>query len=301
MGIFSKLSRFRQSAFKTLYSENIYYDKLKEIAITLYKWVNLPEEIDARFLELSLFECGEIVFAQDEVTGLYFVMRNVNAGKLDKYDRPIYRRLYANNGLNLERTSADSVIIYNNVLRTSSVPVTRYYSDRFHFYDQIIDVNVNAQKTPVLIRCSENERLSVENLYLKYEGGQPIIFGDKALSNKPIDVLKTDAPFVADKIYDMKVKYWNEFLTFFGVSNVNINKKERLTTDEVNRQLGGAIAARGSGMLARKEACKEINRMFNLDIDVVFNEDYQLKVNDPDDELLDENTLEDDNGGELNE
>lgn len=301
MGIFSKLSRFRQSAFKTLYSENIYYDKLKEIAITLYKWVNLPEEIDARFLELSLFECGEIVFAQDEVTGLYFVMRNVNAGKLDKYDRPIYRRLYANNGLNLERTSADSVIIYNNVLRTSSVPVTRYYSDRFHFYDQIIDVNVNAQKTPVLIRCSENERLSVENLYLKYEGGQPIIFGDKALSNKPIDVLKTDAPFVADKIYDMKVKYWNEFLTFFGVSNVNINKKERLTTDEVNRQLGGAIAARGSGMLARKEACKEINRMFNLDIDVVFNEDYQLKVNDPDDELLDENTLEDENGGDLNE
>lgn len=301
MGIFSRLSRFRQSAFKTLYSENIYYDKLKEIAITLFKWVNLPEEIDARFLELSLFECGEIVFAQDEVTGLYFVMRNVNAGKLDKYDRPIYRRLYANNGLNLERTSADSVIIYNNVLRTSSVPITRYYSDRFHFYDQIVDVNVNAQKTPVLIRCSENERLSVENLYLKYEGGQPIIFGDKALSNKPIDVLKTDAPFVADKIYDMKVKYWNEFLTFFGVSNVNINKKERLTTDEVNRQLGGAIAARGSGMLARKEACKEINRMFNLDIDVVFNEDYQLKVNDPDDELLDENVIDDENGGAFDE
>ena len=301
MGIFSRLSRFRQSAFKTLYSENIYYDKLKEIAITLFKWVNLPEEIDARFLELSLFECGEIVFAQDEVTGLYFVMRNVNAGKLDKYDRPIYRRLYANNGLNLERTSADSVIIYNNVLRTSSVPITRYYSDRFHFYDQIVDVNVNAQKTPVLIRCSENERLSVENLYLKYEGGQPIIFGDKALSNKPIDVLKTDAPFVADKIYDMKVKYWNEFLTFFGVSNVNINKKERLTTDEVNRQLGGAIAARGSGMLARKEACKEINRMFNLDIDVVFNEDYQLKVNDPDDELIDENQVDDENGGAFDE
>ena len=301
MGIFSRLSRFRQSAFKTLYSENIYYDKLKEIAITLFKWVNLPDEIDARFLELSLFECGEIVFAQDEVTGLYFVMRNVNAGQLDKYDRPIYRRLYANNGLNLERTSADSVIIYNNVLRTSSVPITRYYSDRFHFYDQIVDVNVNAQKTPVLIRCSENERLSVENLYLKYEGGQPIIFGDQALSNKPIDVLKTDAPFVADKIYDMKVKYWNEFLTFFGVSNVNINKKERLTTDEVNRQLGGAIAARGSGMLARKEACKEINRMFNLDIDVVFNEDYQLKVNDPDDELIDENQVDDENGGAFDE
>lgn len=297
MGIFSKLTRFRQSMFKTLYSENIYYDKLKEIVITLFKWVNLPDEIDARFLELILFEQGQLVFAQDDVTGLYFVMKSVNTGRLDKYDRPIYRRLFADNGIQLERTIADSVIIYNNVLRTSSIPVTRYYSDRFHFYDQIIDVNVNAQKTPVLIRCNENERLSMENLYLKYEGGQPVIFGDKGLSQQPLDVLKTDAPFVADKIYDMKVKYWNEFLTFFGVSNVNINKKERLTTDEVNRQLGGAIAARGSGLLMRKEACKEINQMFGLDIDVVFNEDYALKVNDPDDEIDDEMT----EGGAHNE
>lgn len=297
MGIFTRFNRFRQSIFKNLYSENIYFDKLKEITVTLYKWVNLPEEIDPRFLELSLFECGEIVFAQDDITGLYFVMRTVNAGKLDKYNRPIYRRLYANNGMNLERDISNSVIIYNNVLRSSSIPVVRYYSDRFYFYDQIIDINVNAQKTPVLIRCNENERLSVENLYLKYEGGQPVIFGDKTLSANPIEVLKTDAPFVSDKIYDMKVKYWNEFLTFFGVSNVNINKKERMTTDEVNRQLGGAIAARGSGLLMRKRACDEINGMFNLNIDVIFNEDYQLKVDDPEDEIIDENGLADDPEG----
>ena len=87
---------------------------------------------------------------------------------------------------------------------------------------------------------------------MKYDGGEPVVFGDRNLSSVPIEVLKTDAPYVADKIYDMKVKYWNEFLTFKGVSNVNINKKERLTTDEVQRQLGGSIAARGSGLLMRK-------------------------------------------------
>ena len=105
----------------------------------------------------------------------------------------------------------------------------------------------------------------------------------------PIEVLKTDAPFIAPQIYDMKVKYWNEFLTFKGVSNVNINKKERLTTDEVQRQLGGSIAARGSGLLMRKEAADAINKMFDLNIDVIFNEDYQLRVLDENDELVDEN------------
>ena len=95
----------------------------------------------------------------------------------------------------------------------------------------------------------------------------------------------------------MKVKYWNEFLTFKGGSNVNINKKERLTTDEAQRQLGGSIAARGSGLLMRKQAAEAINNMFGLNIDVVFNEDYQLKVLDPKDELINEN----EEGGAENE
>lgn len=289
MGIMKRWDRFKASIFKNLYSYNIYSDKLKEIVVTLYKWVGLPDEIDERFLELSLFEKGNIVFSKDEDADLYFVMRSANVGEWDLYNRPKRRDLYANTGINLVRDNSNSVIIYNNVLRTSSWPVVNYFADRFYFYDNVIDLNINAQKTPVLIRCNENERLTMQNLYEKYEGGQPVIFGDKNLSTTPIEVLKTDAPFVANDVYDMKVKYWNEFLTYFGVSNVNINKKERMTTDEVNRQLGGAIAARGSGLLMRKQACDEINRMFGLDIDVVFNEDYQLRVEDPEDELIDEN------------
>ena len=289
MGIMKRWDRFKASIFKNLYSYNIYSDKLKEIVVTLYKWVGLPDEIDERFLELSLFEKGNIVFSKDEDADLYFVMRSANVGEWDLYNRPKRRDLYANTGINLVRDNSNSVIIYNNVLRTSSWPVVNYFADRFYFYDQVIDLNINAQKTPVLIRCNENERLTMQNLYEKYEGGQPVIFGDKNLSTTPIEVLKTDAPFVANDVYDMKVKYWNEFLTYFGVSNVNINKKERMTTDEVNRQLGGAIAARGSGLLMRKQACDEINRMFGLNIDVIFNEDYQLRVDDPEDELIDEN------------
>ena len=167
--------------------------------------------------------------------------------------------------------------------------------------DQIINININAQKTPLFIRVGENERLTLKNLFMKYDGGEPVIFGDKNLSSTPLEVLKTDAPFVAKDIYDMKVKYWNEFLTFKGVSNVNINKKERLSVDEVNRQLGGSIAARGSGLLMRKQAAEAINKMFGLNIDVVFNEDYQLRVEDPEDELVNENGEDPDKGGKTDE
>ena len=274
------------------------YNKLKEITVTLYKWLNMPDEIDQRFLELTLFERGHVLFLKDELLDGFAVMRSANTGKWNIYDVPKRRRAYASNGYNWTFSPKDSVIIYNNVLRTSSEMETRYYAEKLAHDDIIIDLNLKAQKTPFFIRCAENQRLTMMNLYMKYDGSVPVIFGDKNLDASPLEVLQTGAPFIAKDVYDLKVKYWNEFLTFKGISNVNINKKERLTTDEVTRQLGGSIAARGSGLLMRKEACKQINELFGLNIDVAFNEDVVMRIMDEADELVDENEITDLGGAE---
>ena len=113
------------------------------------------------------------------------------------------------------------------------------------------------------------------NLYKEYDGNSPVIFGDKNLDIKGMQVLKTDAPYVADKIYELKNNIWNEALTFLGISNLNVQKKERLITDETIRSQGGTIASRYSRLNARRQACEEINRMFGLDIWVDYREDYR--------------------------
>ena len=135
------------------------------------------------------------------------------------------------------------------------------FSDRLYQMDRIIDVNVKAQKTPVLIRVNDSQRLTLQNTYMKYEGNQPVIFATKDFDPEALTVLKTDAPFIADKIYQLKTQYWNEALTYLGISNINITKKERLITDEVTRNQGGTVASRYSRLEARKQACREINRM----------------------------------------
>ena len=88
-------------------------------------------------------------------------------------------------------------------------------------------------------------------------------------------VLKTDAPFVARNLYDLKVQYWNEALTYLGISNTNIQKKERLISDEVTRAMGATIASRYSRLNARREAVEKINKMFGLNIEVNYREDYR--------------------------
>lgn len=261
-----------------------YYDRLTELSISMFEWKNLPDTIDPRFLELTLFSDGMSVFFRDEDLG-ELALQCMISGQLDVYRIPINRVAYATNGYRRNLDNTNSVIIFNNMLHTNSMLDVEMFSRRLYNLDRAIDVNANAQKTPVLIQCEENQRLTMKNLYEQYDGNQPFIFGDKALNTNALKVLKTDAPYVADKLYELKTQIWNEALTYLGISNTNIMKKERMITDEVQRNQGGVIASRYSRLESRKQACKKINEMFGLNIDVEYREDYQLYDDLVDDEI----------------
>ena len=254
-----------------------YYDRLVELSISMFEWTNLPDTIDPRFLELTLFADGNAVFFKDEEIG-FLALQNIIAGPLDVYRIPIHRRAFSVNGYSKDLNIKDSVIIWNNALHKNSMLDVQMFAKRLYNLDRAVDVNANAQKTPILIVCEESQRLTFENLYKEYQGNAPVIKGDKGLNPDAFKVLKTDAPFVADKLYQLKVQIWNEALTFLGISNINVTKKERLITDEVTRNLGAIIANRYSRLNARREACKQINRMFGLDIWCDYREDYQEVV-----------------------
>lgn len=249
-----------------------WYDRLKEIAITSFKWENLPESIDKRFLEMQLYEKGMAVFFFDDMLEDYLALMCTISGKLNVYNIPIKRRAYATNGYKKWLNEKDSVIIFNNYLHKNSVSDIELFAYRLTQIDRTIDVNIYAQKTPVLIKTTENQRLTVENVYMKYEGNQPVIVADKNLDDKGIQVFKTDAPFVADKLTDLKVQIWNEALTYLGVSNIAFNKKERMIKDEVQRTQGGVVASRYSRLKSRQEAADMINNMFGLNVSVEYND-----------------------------
>ena len=270
-----RFTNFFQSAKLNNIDYMLYFNRLKEIAISMYDWENLPDGIDSRFLELTLFEDGQSVFFYDEVLENYLALQTMIGGNLNVYRLPIKRTAFSVNGYRKDLTINNSVIIYNNMIRTNSYSEIMYYAIRLWNLDRIIDVNANAQKTPILIQCDENQRLTLKNLYQQYDGNAPVIYGTKKIDMNKFDVLKTDAPYIADKIHELKVQIWNEALTYLGVPNVSYQKKERLVSDEVNRELGGTIASRESKLKARKQACEQINKMFNLEIKVGYSNELE--------------------------
>ena len=270
-----KKTLFEESLVRNNQSYIQYVNRLTELSISMFEWKNLPPSVDRRYLELELFKNGRVVYFNDEVIG-DICLDCITSGRLDVYGEPFIRRAYSMyNNYQKMLKSTNSVIIWNNYLRTNSVLDVEIFARRLWLIDRIIDVNVNAQKTPVLVQGTEKQRLTLLNLYKEFDGNTPFIFGDKNLDLNALKAIVTDAPFVSDKLYQLKTQIWNEALTYLGISNINVQKKERLITDEVTRNQGGTIASRYSRLDCRRMAVDKINAMFKTNIEVNYREDFQ--------------------------
>lgn len=254
-----------------------YLNRLKEYALNMFEWINLPKTVDARFIELVLFEEGKINFFEDRLIG-FLALRVNESGKQNVYNEFDKKHIYANNGFSRVRNLRNSVTIYNNYLRTPTYITVNLYAIRLARVTRAIDLNIEAQKTPVLITCPENQKLSLKNVYEQYKGNAPVIYTDSEFNLDSIKVLKTDAPFVVDKLTLYKHDIWNEVMTFLGVNNSNQDKKERLVANEVDANDEQIEQARFNMLDARKDACKKINDMFGLNIDVKFRNDNVQKA-----------------------
>lgn len=286
----SRTDRFEMADAMTSFTK--YRNHLMMLAMSMFEWEDLPDTIDKRFLERTLYMKGAAVFFKDETLG-YLCLPVMWAGPFDVYTNPSTYYAYATSGYkSRELTPDNSVIIWNNYLRIPSCYTVDFDARRLADLEQSIDVNCKAQKTPVMILCSENERQTMINLYGQYDGNYPFIFGEKDLNVKGVTALNTGAPFVADKLYQMKMQVWNEALTELGISNVSYQKKERLVSDEVIRNMGGTIASRYTRLEMRRDAAERINEMFGLDISVNYRDDFR--------QTDDENMIGDDSSGKDN-
>ena len=280
---------FWDNANSNEYSALYYLNRLTELAMAMFEWDGLPDQIDWRYLEYILYYDGKVLFSKDAELGEYIVTKCALSGKMNFYRVPENRRAYADNGYQKELTDKDSVVIFNNMLRLPAYPAMWFYARKLWEIDRTIDINIKAQKTPVLILADEDERLTMKNVYMQYDGNQPFIFGSKNMGLADnVKVLKTDAPYLADKLMELKNQIWNEALTYLGISNLNVQKKERLISDEAVRSMGGTIASRQSRLEMRREGCEQINNMFGLNVSVNYREDYR----ELDDEFALDNTTE---------
>jgi len=258
-----------------------YLERFKKVALSMFEWINLPKSMNAMYLEKCLYYLGQASLLKDKKYG-FINTRCCSNGYVNIYGLPTSlncfsydyhsdRKLYT--GLNPMLSEAqkkqfenyECILVQNNWDRIPTCTTLELFAYRLYEAEQTAFVNIKAQKTPVLLLMDEKQRLTMENLYSQYEGNRPMIFGDKnSLGENVIKSINTQAPFIADKIVDYKKEIWNEALTFLGINNIMVDKKERLITDEANSNNELINLNLQSYLAPREEACRQFNEKFGL-------------------------------------
>lgn len=273
---FAKKDKYYKFKNKETYIN--YLMKYVNLAINLFEWKNLPETMDERFLEYTLCMKGYAILFEDEEIGPLSLQCMID-GKYNVYNIPTHRIAYANNGYERHLTDKNSVIVFNNYNRTNTFNMLQFYAAKLADIERTIDTNLLAQKTPVLILADDETELTLKNEYDQFVGNRPVIIHNKAtFSEDSIKVLKTDAPFTAPGMYDMKGKYHDEVLTYLGIESSS-TKKERLVSEEAIAAKSEIEANRLGFLNARQQGADMANRMFGYDIKVSYRL-YQREIDD---------------------
>lgn len=273
----SKRSIDDNSLFLNNFTFVDYYDRLQMLARSLFTWENLDEVCGygaSRFLEESLFKFGRAVFVNDKNLG-FKVFNATPSDILNPYGLPtkIMATSYAGTGYNEIYDFDDVVYIMNNDLIKATMPTIELFARRLYSVERTMDINLNAQKTPLIIEGDKNTLLTLKNIMLKYDGNVPVIYANKNFDvNNKLNVLKTESPYLIDKLENYKHELWNDCMSFLGINNANTSKKERLITDEVESNDDLINYYLNCFYKTRKHACDLINKKF------LANSDKKIKV-----------------------
>lgn len=252
-----------------------YLNRFKKIALSIFEWVNLPESMNSRWIERCLYYNGKCALFKDKKYG--FINTNCSsAGYINIYGLPselecysfeyqTRRRLYTGLTNEENQTDTDCIMVLNDWEGTPTSGTMDLFAYRLYEAQRTCDTNIIAQKTPIMVIVDEKQRLTMENLYNQYNGNQPFIFGDRSqLSEEMLRTIDTKAPYIADKVTDYKKEIWNEALTFLGINNLMIEKKQRMITDEASSNNELINLNLMSFLAPRQEACRKFNELFGL-------------------------------------
>lgn len=274
----------------------VWLNKLYNIAISRFEWLDLPPTCDERFIEMTLLFNARMVGFKDPDLDAYLILPCVNDGTLNLMGYPARVMAYGYNGYQfpnlipynalytagtIDTEKPNSALLYANYAQAPEYPFILYYAKKLAMIDRTIDVNMNVQKTPWLITCDENTRLTVLNALKKVDDFENAIVGTKFFDpnmNNPFKVLNLDAPFISDKLQTVKRQIWQEALTVLGIEANTSEKAERQVTGELTANQGETEALRQSPLAARRIFCDQFNAVFGTNVSVRFRSNLELSL-----------------------
>lgn len=270
------MSRKQQKQAEKMYLQytNMWLYRILRLAYSSIVWSGIPKNVDLVYMEKCLNANGSAIIVYDSVMERAYAGQNISTGILDLDAVPINRAICFRNGMTANYTQSDSVIIFNNSMRVSDMWVFRMLAQEMADIDMAVKVNLLTQQTMPIIPAPQQQKLSIEAIFSNLENHIPYtVIDDQALSPDALrNALTFDnrKSFTSDLMISIQREKWNRILSFLGINNLNIEKRERTTVPEVNSNLDELLVMRNDRLAVRRQAADQMKEIFGWKVSVKY-------------------------------
>ena len=282
MGVFTNTYIYESNKIIEKYNANkieedlTFYEIYLTTLINTFKWkfsnIDLPHFMPEHFLQysgrLAIFDYKNKI----KILPCFPSGALLENGEYDSYTA------IAMNGVTYHLKYGEFVLIFNNCMKTGYAPLVKHFSDKTSYALRAVDSSLHKAVIGTIIGAEDSDQVNLINqMNDKEKTLKPFVAVSKTkfaagelerlsvFDNRENDVLA---------LWDVYVRYRNLFYSTFGVNNVEIQKRERLTEAE----------GRGNDEIVRYSLLQDMyeqrvigienaNKMFGLSIELELNRD----------------------------
>lgn len=273
-----------------------FFDRLKRVATSIFKWKNLPQTMNERWLELCLFYKGMAGILKHDNYGIINTEASWS-GNIDIYGLPTLVYCYSTSFFSEQRVRYDgkvsieelskiygiqndnlkeAILVMNNIDMQPTFIAMELFAYRLYKVQRTIDINLDLIKKPFIIGCNEQDKLSMQKFMMDVENNQNMIFATADFDpSNSIKIFDLNVNNHVEELENEKRAILSEALTTLGVNSILVDKAERLISDEGKKDNEFINYNLQYYWKQRKEACDQFNKLFKpeKEIEVVLNSD----------------------------
>lgn len=273
-----------------------FFDRLKRVATSIFKWKYLPETMNERWLELCLFYKGMAGILKHDDYGIINTEASWS-GNIDIYGLPTLVYCYSTSFFSEQRVRYDgkvsieelskiygiendnlkeAILVMNNIDMQPTFIAMQLFAYRLYKVQRTIDINLDLIKKPFIIGCNEQDKLSMQKFMMDVENNQNMIFATPDFDpSNSIKIFDLNVNNHIEELENEKRAILSEALTTLGVNSILVDKAERLISDEGKKDNEFINYNLQYYWKQRKEACEQFNKLFKpeKEIEVVLNSD----------------------------
>ena len=255
----------------------IYRNQIMQMAMSRFRWLNLPATCNERYLEYTLMMEGlACICYPKSQEGTFYSTRAVTDTRPNVYDDYPKWRSVGNNGWSFYASNDSGTLVWDNATRFPIMMGIEVYARQLAHIQLTKEMNRFHQQVPWILKGPANRKNDMMQIAKQVSGGELAILAYDGFDDIEVDALQTQVPFIGAELAQDEKNTWNGVYQLLGIENSTL-KLERQTQDEIHAQKSPTTLVKMASLDERRRAADYLNRRFSeyleKPIQVVWRED----------------------------